>query len=229
MQTAGFESKRSSGILSTVSSGRARVMVLVTFCLCLAGCTATPNDSAPPVQSPAASPLLTDIERTKALGTSAIDVTLTVDGALRLSGRGTVDLAKGLGLMTWTDASGTRTELVSERGDYVRTDHWAKVPTSTTRALADPLADLGQLTHLETRLASCGRATCSSYRGTLPASTFPSAVDVDVAVDVHVDVDDRGRISTVTRVAGPVELVVKLHDFGGPLDLTAPSITPSAA
>ena len=201
--------------------------VLVASCLCLAGCEATPRDPAAPVQSPSASPLLTDIERTKALGTSGIDVTLTVDGALRLSGRGTVDLAKGLGLMTWTDASGTRTELINERGDYIRSDKWAKVPTSTTRALADPLADLGQMSHLATRLASCGQATCTIYRGTLPASTFPSAGDVHVAVDVQVDVDDHGRIITVARVAGPTALMVHLHDFGGPLDLTAPSITPS--
>ena len=208
------------------------MMVLVTSCLCLAGCTVTPRESSSPVQSPSARPLLTDIERTKALGTSVIDVTLTVDGSLKLSGHGTVDLAKGLGLVTWTDASGTRTELINDRGDYIRTDQWAKVPTSTNRALADPLADLGQLTNLETRLAPCGRDTCTSYRGTLPASTFPSPgnvhIDADVAVKVRVDVDERGRISTITRMAGPAALVVHLHDFGGPLDLTAPSLSPSA-
>jgi hypothetical protein len=179
--------------------------------------------------------LLTAIERTKALGTAHITVTVANSDAQAtpfLSGSGVVDLAKGLGLMTWTDSTGTRLELDNERGTFVKTDRWSRQSTRT-KPLADPLAQLGVLKVLDITSAACGSAACTRYRGTLPASdaalaslAYPVNAARPAQVNVTLDIDSSSRIVAVERIAGDVTLRVTLQDFSQPLDLSAPTRTP---
>ena len=222
----------SSGILLRVISSRFGVGLVLLAATLLTGCGEPPAASGPPMPSPSANPLLTAIERTKALGTAHITVTVTrADDAPFLSGAGDVDLAKGLGVMTWSDSTGTWIELDNERGTFVKTDGWKRQATRTS-PLADPLAQLGMLQVRDMSSAPCGTSTCTRYRGTLPASdaalaslAYPAGSARPAQVEVTLDIDDRSRIITVKRIAGEVTLLVLLQDFSQPLDLSAPTKT----
>ena len=223
----------SNGILSKVTSTRTAIGVLLFAATFVIGCGQPSAMSGPPLPSPVASPFLTAIEHTKSLGTAHIVVTVALTGDDPfLTGMGEVDLVKGLGLMTWTDSTGTRLELDNERGTFVKTDHWMSQATRT-KALADPLAQLGILRVHDITKAPCGSFTCTRYQGTLPASdvalaslAFPATAPRPAQVDVTVDIDSGSRIIAVERVAGDVNLRVTLADFSEPLDLSAPTRTP---
>lgn len=235
-------------MLSKVSS--ARVVVSAILAVLLAGgCSASPHASDPPLvpqQSPSASPLLNTLERTKTLGTARIDVTVT-RGDSTLIGSGAVDLAKGLGQMTWHDAQGWRTQLDNDRGTFVRTGAWRRTAATAQSPLADPLALLGRMRVLSTSTVSCSTSPCTPdqgtpdqgtrYQGTLPvtpaaraAMGYPTGEPPPAAITVTVEVDAGGRIIAVTRTAvdpvgaATVRMRVSLHDFSGPLVLTSPTL-----
>jgi len=196
----------------------------------VSACGGSPSASGTPQATPGASVWLTAIERTKSLGTARINVTVSAGAAGDfLVGTGIVDLAKGLGFMTWTDSTGTRLELDNERGTYVKTDHWHPQET-VTKALADPLAHLGAVHIDAVTSAPCGTQSCTRYRGTLPAResslaslAYPPDAARPTHVTVAVDIDSRDRIVAVERTAGDVTIRVTLSDFSEPLDLSAPT------
>lgn len=218
-----------------MTSTRTGLGVLLIAATLVSGCGEPPAAAGPPMASPGATPLLTAIERTRALGTAHITVTVANSDAQAtplLSGSGVVDLAKGLGLMTWTDSTGTRLELDNERGTFVKTDRWSRQSTRT-KPLADPLAQLGVLKVLAITSAACGSAACTRYRGTLPASdaalaslAYPVNAARPAQVNVTLDIDSSSRIVAVERIAGDLSLRVTLQDFSQPLDLSAPTRTP---
>lgn len=211
---------------------RARLLTgtLLPAIIVSSACGAAPVASGPPQATPGASVWLTAIEKTKSLGTARIEVTLASgDAGTALTGTGIVDLAKGLGFMTWTDSSGSRLELDNERGTFVKTDHW-RAQSTATKPLADPLAELGSL-HIDAATSTpCGQNTCTRYRGTLPATSaslaalaYPADAVRPSQVLVTVDIDSRARIVAVQRQAGGSTLRVSLQDFSVPLDLSAPT------
>lgn len=214
----------------------------VSTLLLATGCASGASTSPPPPepqQSPAASPFLNSLERTKALGTARIDVTVRRDGTTAsLIGSGVVDLVKGLGVMTWHDDSGWRTQLDNDRATFVKTDAWSRSDVTPESALADPLAVLGSLRVRTSSVSTCGDSRCTRHDGSLPVTSAalaamgypPSEVAPD-RIDAVVEVDPGGRIISVTRTARvgsdaaghAVSSQVILHDFGGPLDLTSPT------
>lgn len=228
-----------------MSSARSLAPALLVVLILTTGCSSgvAPASTAPaPQQSPAASPFLNTLERTKALGTARIDVTVR-RGDATLIGSGVVDLVKGLGSLTWHDDAGWRTQLDNDRGTFVRTDVWRRSDPTPQSPLADPLALLGSLRVRGTGSVACGDSRCTRYEGTVPvnpnalaAMGYPEADPAPGSIEVVVDVDDRGRIIAVSRTASPTEgpsggvnadavsMHVSLHDFGGPLELTSPTL-----
>ena len=171
--------------------------ILLTACGAGVSAPASVTASAP-APSPQVNALLTALEHTRAEGVAQVAITVTGSDVDATTGRATVDLVTGYGVVDWSNSAGPSHDLVNNRGTFRRgTDGtWMALDTATART--DTL--LGVLD------------------GIAEQAQLPEAQR-----SVEVTVDANGRIRRVVRHDGDTVITVDITAFGGPLDVSTPS------
>jgi hypothetical protein len=211
----------------------------------LAACGTPAGDVAiaPP---PSPNPYLASMVITRSWASARVDVTylVTVDGAARRgSSSGQAGLATGRGRLAWSGPDGVREELANDRGLFVREAGgvWTSIDEPTpTSGLIDVLAGLGSV---EAAAPDSGSTDPMRYRMTVPVSadalaSFPLTAtertrvlgDRSARITVFAEVNGNGQIVAIDRqlTAPGLEATTsaKLSEFGGMLDLDAPTRAP---
>lgn len=213
--------------------GRRALAAAFAVVLLTAGCgssTASPSASSRPVQAdpsptPAANAYTASVMKTRGLGTAKVSV--VADSRIgsqdrSLTATGGIDLNRGFGDLTWTDADGaTVRELSNGKGLFIQSEvpggSWVKeagVDASATGRVADALRGLGTLGGL--RLDGTEEfqgLLFQRYVGTVPVSALAleqigigaqdaKAIAADASgadVTVTVWIDPSGRVVRVDR------------------------------
>lgn len=220
------------------------VGALVAGLLAACGSPSTDVAIAPP---PSPNAYLSSVVITRSWASALVDATyrVAVDGQTESgTGSGQVGLANGRGRITWSGPDGERQELANDRGLFVRTGsgQWSRAdgPTSTS-GLIDVLAGLGTVRDSTASTGPDGLIRRSAQVAVTEESltSFPLAEQVrdrvlgdpDSTITVTTTVNANGQIVAIDRQLSAVGVdattSVLLSEFGGMLDLAAPTLARS--
>ena len=216
---------------------RAAAFILAST-IALAGCsTASSSDPGLPTViapslSPSANIVDSAIESTVARGTARISIAIDSQDD-RVTGSGSIALAKSLGEIGWNNESSDESwiDLLNSDGTYTFVDDsWFLAPVGTntpTSANISPLSQLGSLLpEGENPLKGSIALTIESGMNFSDEEIASLAKICEMELAVEIGLDPNGVISYIEKsfdcVGNEKVSVSELFDFGSPINLSTP-------
>ena len=214
------------------------VAIVIAATFALAGCsTATSSDpvlptSVAPSSSPSANIVDSAIESTVARGTARISIAIDSQDD-RVTGSGSVALAKSLGEIGWNNESSDESwiDLLNSDGTYTFVDDsWFLAPVGTNTPTSGNISPLSQLGSLlpegENPLKGSIALTIESGMNFSDEEIANLAKICEMELAVEIGLDPNGVISYIEKsfdcVGNEKVSVSELFDFGSPINLSTP-------